>query len=135
MANGHVYKNASIEIETDEYADALTRARLVPEVNKQVLRTLVPSGVIVDTDSAVWTFEITAVQDFAAAGIAKAIQDAFDAGTNLDIVLQPLPGTGQRTATFTVAPEPVPFGGEQGQWMLAELELSVIGQPVFGTSS
>lgn len=135
MAIGNVYKNATITIDGDEFADALTRGRLVPDVNVQVLRTLVPTGTIVDTDSAVWTFEVTSVQDFAASGVAKTLHDAWVAGTDIDIVLQPVAGTGQRKATFSVKPLPLPFGGEQGQWMLAELEYNVIGQPVFGTSS
>jgi hypothetical protein len=132
-ANYVVYKNASITIDGDEFANAVTRARLVPEVNKQTLRTLVPDGVIVDIDSPVWTFELTGVQIWAADGIAKALHDA--AGTQVEIVLAPKVGTGNPEATFTVIAEPVPFGGAQGEILTFEQELAVVGQPTFGTVS
>ena len=128
-----VFKNASITIDGDQFANALTRARLVPEVNKQTLRTLVPDGVIQDSDTAVWTFEITAVQAWAAAGISKALWDAR--GTQVEVVLQLEVGTGKPTWTFDINVDPTTIGGEQGQILVSEAEFGVIGEPVPGTSA
>lgn len=128
-----VFKNASITINAVQYANALTRALLTPEVNRQTLRTLVPDGVIQDSDSPVWTFSIIAVQDWAAAGLADALADA--AGTEVEVILQLKAGTGQATWTFDIVVDPIPVGGDQGQILTSEVEFGVIGQPVRGVSA
>lgn len=128
-----VFKNASITIDGVQYANALTRARLVPEVNRQTLRTLVPDGVIQDSDSPVWTFEVTAVQGWAAGGVSKALWDAR--GTQVEVVLQLAAGSGKPTWTFDINVDPVTIGGEQGQILASEVEFGVLGEPVMGTSA
>jgi hypothetical protein len=128
-----VYKNASVEIDSVEYANQNTRARLVPDTPIQTMRTLVPDGVIQDVDSSVWTFELAGAQIWSTGGLAKALND--NAGEQLDVVLQPKLGTGQPTATFTIIALPVPFGGDQGQILPFEASFPVVGAPVFGTSS
>ncbi|MEE3918189.1 hypothetical protein V2I01_04830 [Micromonospora sp. BRA006-A] len=97
------------------------------------MRTLVPDGVVQDVDSPVWTFEISGLQINVAGGLARAPRDAN--GGEVDVVLQPRAGTGQATATFTVLALMPEFGGDQGEWATQELELPVVGQPVFGTSA
>ncbi|MFD6770883.1 hypothetical protein ACFWC6_32210 [Micromonospora chalcea] len=126
-------RNATITIDEVEYANQLTKARLVPDTPVQTLRTLVPDGVIQDVDSTVWTLELAGVSIWAAGGLAKALNDA--AGTNLDVVLQPKDGTGQQTATFTIVAKPLPFGGDQGQFVQFEESFQVVGGVTFGTSS
>jgi len=133
VAGARVYKNAKVTIEGVEYANQLNKARLVPDQPVQTMRTLVPDGAVSDVDSATWTFEISGLQINAAAGLAQALRAAD--GGELDVVLQPQVGTGQATATFTVIALMPEFGGEQGAWLTQELELPVVGQPVFGTSS
>lgn len=129
----HVYRNALVTVESVEYANQVTKARLVPDTPIQTVRTLVPDGAVQDIDSTVWTFELSGLQINATGGLAKALRDA--AGTELDIVLQPKAGFSQPTATFTVIALPAEFGGDQGSFLMTELELPVVGAPVFGTSA
>ncbi|RKN38452.1 hypothetical protein D7223_31090 [Micromonospora endolithica] len=128
-----MYKNAVVTIDAVDYANQLNKARLVPDQPVQTMRTLVPDGVVQDVDSPVWTFEISGLQINVSGGLADALRDAN--GGELDVVLQPKAGTGQATATFTVLALMPEFGGEQGEWLTQELELPVVGQPVFGLSS
>lgn len=129
----HVYKNALVEIDEEQYANQLTTARLVPDQPVQTMRTLDPTGTVQDADSATWTFEISGLQINIAGGLAKALRDAN--GGELEVVLQPKVGSAQATATFTVVALMPEFGGEQGNWLTQELSLPVVGQPVFGTSA
>lgn len=129
----HVIKNALVTVEGVQYANQVSKARLVPDQPVQTMRTLDPSGTVQDVDTAVWTFELTGLQINIAGGLAKALRDAD--GTELDIILQPKAGTGQATATFTIVALMPEFGGEQGNWATQDLTFPVIGQPVFGTSA
>ncbi|WP_328850259.1 hypothetical protein OG994_16635 [Micromonospora globbae] len=123
-------RNASVLIDEVEYANQVTRARLVPDTPIQTLRTLVPDGAITDVDSTVWTLELSGVQSYKADGLAKFLTD--NAGQKVEMVLTPKLGTGEDTATVTVTCVPVEFGGEQGAFRTFEVELPVEGQPVFG---
>lgn len=130
----HVMRNASVTIETEEYSQTgqVTKARLVPDTPVQTLRTLVPDGVVQDTDSTVWTFELSGVQDYGTAGLAKALSDL--AGQTVTVTVQPKMGTGQDVATFDMVAMPTEFGGEQGSFRTFENSFPVIGQPVFSQS-
>ncbi|MCT2277993.1 phage tail protein [Micromonospora chalcea] len=129
----HVIKNAVVTVDGVEYANQVSKARLVPDQPVQTMRTLVPDGVVQDVDSPVWTFELSGLQINVAGGLAKALRDAN--GGEVDVVLQPRAGSGQATATFTVLALMPEFGGNQGEWATQELSLPVQGQPVFGTSA
>lgn len=132
-ADAHVLRNATVTIDEVEYANQVTKARLVPDTPVQTLRTLVPDGAIQDVDSTVWVLELSGVQSHKNGGLAKALTDA--AGTEIEVVIQPKAGTGQDTATVTIVAMPVEFGGEQGAYRTFEAEFPVVGQPVFGTSA
>lgn len=130
-----VFKNAVVTIDAVEYANQLSRARLVPETNTQTFRTLVPDGSVSDDDSPVWTFELAGLQINVANGLAKALRDATP-GEELEVELQDEAGVGKPMATFTMKAKPVPFGGTTGQFLqMEDLTFAVVGQPVFGTSS
>jgi hypothetical protein len=127
-AGAFVMRNATITVDATAYANQCTKARLVPDTPIQTLRTLVPDGAIQDVDSAVWSFELSMVQDWTdAQGLARALHDA--AGTEVDIVLAPK--TGGVSAAFTCIAMSPPFGGDQGAFTVAEMTLPVVGQPVF----
>lgn len=128
-----VYRDAVITIGAVPYANQATKARLVPDTPIQTIRTLVPDGAIQDVDSTVWTFELSGLQINIAGGLAKALRDA--AGTNVDVILQPKSGSAKPQATFTIVALAPEFGGEQGSFLTMELELPVVGTPVFGTSA
>lgn len=130
----YVMRDSSIEIDSVEYANQMTRGRLVPETPIQTKRTLVPDGAVSDVDSPAWTFEIAALQKNGTGGLAKALRDA-EPGDELVVVYAPKDGLSQPMATFTVLAIPVPFGGDQGSWADFETVLPVIGQPVFGTTA
>lgn len=129
----HVYRNALVTINEVEYANQVTRARLVPDTPIQTVRTLVPDGAVQDVDSTVWVFELSGLQINIATGLAKALRDA--AGTEVEVILQPKVGFSQPTATFTILALPPEFGGNQGEFLPIEMEIPVVGQPVFGTSA
>lgn len=128
-----LYRDASIDIGGEQYENAITRARLVPETPVVSMQTLDPEAEIVHTDTATWTFELTGVQVWAAAGIAKVLHDL--AGTDTEVILAPQKGTGKPEATFTIVPVALPFGGERGQILTFEQSYKVKGQPVFGVVS
>lgn len=132
---GHlgVLKNSLVEIETVDYANQLTRARLVPDTPSQQLRTLVPDGAISDTDSASWTFEIAGVQKHNTGGLASVLNAAVP-GTLLEVEWEPVKGAvGQVKYTFEVVAQPVPVGGDQGAFATFEAVLRVVGSPVKST--
>lgn len=130
VAGVYVVRDALVTVETVEYANQATVARLVPDTPIQTQRTLVPDGAIVDVDSAVWTFEITMLQKNNTGGLAKVLRAATP-GTEMDVILTPKNLAGEDTAAFTILAMPVPFGGTQGQFPTAEMVFAVKGQPVF----
>lgn len=129
----HVMRNAIITSGGTTYTNQCTKARLVPDTPIVTQRTLVPSGTIVDTDSTVWTLELSGVQD-RGAGSLGALFDS-SAGQSLELTIQPKAGTGQDVATCTVVPIPMEFGGEQGKLRTFDLALPVVGDPVFTQSA
>ncbi len=129
---GHlgVLKDSLVEISATDYANQLTRARLVPDVPTQTVRTLVPDGAITDVDSAAWTFEIAGVQKLATGGLLKLLNDTAP-GTLLAVTWQPHKDVvGQPEYTFNVVSKPGPVGGDQGAMATFELVLEVVGAPV-----
>lgn len=125
-----VLKDSSLTIATIEYANQVTKARLVADTPVQTVRTMVPDGQVSDTDSALWTFELSFLQINSTGGLAKALRVAAP-GTQLACVYTPKTGSGQDKVTFTAVALPPPFGGDQGQYMICEMTLAVIGQPVY----
>lgn len=130
-----VLKNSLVTIEGTDYANQMTRSRLVPDVPTQQVRTLVPDGAINDTDSAAWTWEIAMIQTLATGGLLKLLNDSTP-GTELDVVWEPVKGTvGQPRYTFVVKSMPGPVGGDQGAFGQTEMVLQVVGTPVVTTIS
>lgn len=128
----HVYRNAVLTIGAVAYANQMRIARLVPEQETQTYRTLVPDGAVQDTDSAVWTLELTGLQINRTGGLANALRTAAaDPDTSLAVVLAPHDADGETQAAFNVKPKWPTFGGEQGSFGTIELVLPVVGQPVF----
>lgn len=132
-AGAHVYKDHVVTFDGDTYSDQIRKSRLVPTTNSQTWKAAVPGGVVVDTDDPTWVWEMESLQINKAGGLAKAIRDA--AGTTVTVVIQEKSGSGEPTATFDIAVQHVPFGGEEGAFMVTEVEFAVDGQPVFGTSA
>lgn len=125
-----VLKDSLIEIEGTDYANQMTRSRVVPDSPEQTVRTLVPDGAISDNDSASWTWEIAMIQKLATGGLLKLLNDSAP-GTELDVVWEPRKGVvGQPHYAFTVKSKPGPVGGDQGAFGQTELVLSIIGTPV-----
>lgn len=127
-AGAYILKDISCTWGGGDYANQLQKARLVPETPTQTLRTLVPDGVVQDVDNPAWMFEMGGIQDWTdAQGLARYLHDHH--GEEVEVILTPK--SGGVTATFTVLAMSVPFGGEQGQWVLIDITLPVQGQPVF----
>lgn len=127
-AGAYVLRDALFTIEAVDYANQATSVVMTPEQETQTIRTMVPDGVVQDVDSAVWTLSINGIQDYTAAqGLARLLTDL--AGTQIDIVFEPK--VGGVTATVTAVAKAVPFGGEQGAFTTFEVELPMLGAPVF----
>lgn len=124
-----VIRNASIEIESVEYAGTCKIARIVPDTTVQSYPTLIPSGVKTDVSTPVWTLELEGVQDHTTGGLAKVLTDNH--GQQLTAVLAPFNETGERQATVTFVAQAQPFGGETGEYADFSTELGIVGQPVW----
>lgn len=124
-----VLKDSLFEVEGQDYANELTRVRLVPDVPTQTIRTLVPDGAISDVDSPSYTLEIAGIQKLATGGFLKLLNDS-EPGTLLDVTWEPLTGVvGQPQYTFQVKSMPGPVGGDQGAFATFEMVLTVEGIP------
>lgn len=125
-----VYRDALVTVDGTDYTNQLKKARLVPDQSVQTYKTLVPDGVVQDTDSEVWTFELEGLQINIAGGLAAYLRGLAN-GTQVACVLQPKRGVSLPTATFTAVAMKPPFGGEQGAFLDQALVLPVIGVPAF----
>lgn len=134
-ARAHVIKYALLEIETVDYANQVTKARLVPDTPTQTLRTMDPSGSITDADTAVWSFELAGIQDFGTGSLGAALRTAAAANADLEVEFQPKTGTGQDKAVFTIRPINIPFGGDAGTFRTFDTNIPVVGTPVFSQSA
>ena len=128
---GYVLKNALVKFASTDFSNQCSKARLVPEVNVQTMRTLVPDGQITDIDSPVWTLELSGVQDYETGGLADYLRDS--SGTLVTVVIAPVNTTGKQQWTVSVRCLPVEVGGEQGSFATFDVELPVQGQPTLGT--
>lgn len=124
-----VYRDAFITVDGTEYTNQLRKARLVPDQPIQTYRTLVPDGVVQDSDSVVWTFEIEGLQINIAGGLAAYLRTT--SGGIIAVVLKPKTGVGQPQAAFNATALMPEFGGEQGAFLTQTLTLPVNGAPVF----
>lgn len=126
-----VFKYAVLEMDEVDYAAYATTALLSGDAPTQVLRTLVPDGQIVDTDSAAYTFQLAGPQSSALYAALLAAE-----GASVDIVFQAEHGTGKAVRTFTAqVPEGLPFGGQQGQFRTFDIQMPVVGAVVRSVSS
>jgi hypothetical protein len=128
---GFVLKNALVKFASTDFSNQVTKARLVPEVNVQSMRTLVPDGQITDIDSPVWTLELSGVQDYETGGLADYLRD--NSGSLVTVIVAPVNTSGKQQWTVSVRCLPVAVGGAQGEWALFDVELPVQGQPTLGT--
>lgn len=125
-----VYRDALVTVDGTDYTNQLRKARLVPDQSIQTYKTLVPDGVVQDTDAEVWAFEIEGLQINIAGGLAAYLR-GLPNGTQVACVLQPKRGVGLPTATFTAVALRTEFGGEQGAFLTHTLSLPVVGVPTF----
>ncbi len=102
-------KYAVVKIDDVDYAEYATTALLNGDTPTQTLRTLVPDGIITDTDSAAWTFQLAGAQGTALSAALRAAQ-----GNPVEVVFQAEHGTGKETATFDAIVPAMPLGGAQG---------------------
>lgn len=127
-----VYRDALITVDGTDYANQLSKARLVPDQPVQSMRTLVPDGAVQDADSVLWTLEIAGLQINIAGGLAAYLRSI--SGLQFAGVVQPKTGVGLPKATFTGLALMPPFGGDQGAFLVIDITLPVIGGVTFGTS-
>jgi hypothetical protein len=126
-------RDSLVTVDGDEFANQVRKARLVPDVNIQTYKTLVPDGTVQDKDNATWNLELEGLQINETGGLAKALRDAV--GTVLAVTIQPKTGTGKAKATIDVLIIEIPFGGEQGEYMTIDVTLPCQGAPVYAVSS
>ena len=120
-----------IEIDEVDYAEYATTALLTGDAPVQQLRTLVPDGVITDTDSAAYTFQLAGPQGTPLYAALVAAE-----GETVSIVFQTEPGTSKAVRTFTATvPAGLAFGGAQGAWKTFDISMPVTGAPVPSVSA
>lgn len=127
--SAYVFRDSLFTLGGTDFANQLKKARLIPDTPIQTARTLVPDGQVVDSDSTMWTLELTLIQGWETGELAAYMNT--NNGSSVTCVLGPKKGSGKKQATFTVRITPVGFGGEQGNWNDEEITLGVVGQPVF----
>ena len=128
-AGAFVIRNALVKFGATDFTNQTTKARLVPDTPIQTMRTLVPDGQITDVDSAMWSLELTGVQDWETGGLAAFLNT--NQGTLQTVIIAPVAGTGKKQATVSVRCIAVPFGGDQGAFATFDVTLAVQGQPTF----
>src|SRR5690606_17761741 len=111
-SNAFIMRSSIAEFDTNDYAEELSRAELVPDTQVEQLK-LLKGNTVSDVDNPSWTFAISGIQDWT---VTQGCGDFLSAsrGGKVDVTFQPRLGTGQRTATFSVIAMSPNFGGEQG---------------------
>lgn len=127
-----VMRNISATFDTTQFAEHLSKAELEPEVEVAQLK-LLGGNTVSDVDEASWMFNIAGVQDWK---VSQGLADFLNTnhGQEIDVVLQPRLGAGERVATFKCIGRTVKFGGEQGNFNLMEVSLPVVGKPTYSTA-
>lgn len=120
-----LFKYAVVKIDDVEYAQYTTTALLTGDAPVQQLRTLVPDGVISDTDSAVYSFQLAGPQGSALYAALVAAE-----GESVEVVFQAEHGVGKTVATFNIIVPPLPLGGQQGGWRTFDITAPVDGAVV-----
>lgn len=127
-AGAYVLRDALFTVEGTDYANQCTSVIMTPEQETQTLKTMVPDGIVQDVDTATWTLNINGIQDYVTAqGLARFLTE--NSGQQIDIVFEPKKGG--VSATVTAVAKATPFGGEQGAFTTFDLQLPMIGEPVF----
>jgi hypothetical protein len=130
-AGAYVLRDALFTVGGTDYANQCTSVVMTPTQETQTLKTMVPDGIVQDVDSAVWTCSINGIQDYIAAqGLARFLTD--NAGTQISVVFEPKKGG--VTASAVLVAKATPFGGEQGAFTTFDVELPMVGAPVFDAS-
>jgi hypothetical protein len=123
---GYVLRDTECTFDGTDYANQLSKIQFTPDTPIQTMRTLVPDGIVQDIDSAVWTLELSGIQDHVTAQGFCAYLVA-NAGDTVTVVYTPKPGGPAMTADVILMA--VPFGGEQGAFTSFEVTLPVVGTP------
>jgi hypothetical protein len=128
--SGFVLRNPIMTIGGTSYVGQLTRAKLVPAVERQTGKTLDPAIIYQDVDSADWTLQLRGYQGWEGTdGICDFLHENH--GLTLAAILTPRPGTGKKQAAFDFIAQSVDFGGDRGEWAIWEAEFGVLDQPDF----
>lgn len=126
MALGIKLKNSVVKFGATDYALAVQKAQLEPDVSVDTYKTLAPAGVYSDVDTASWTLQLAGLQDYeTAASLSRYFFD--NAGTQVTATIEPVAGGTSWEVDVIIVP--VTIGGEQGSFATFEAELAVVGQP------
>lgn len=127
-AGAYVLRDALFTVAGTDYANQCTSVIMTPEQETQTLKTMVPDGIVQDVDTATWTLNVNGIQDYVTAqGLARYLTE--HSGEQIAIVFEPKKGG--VSATVTAVAKATPFGGEQGAFTTFDLQLPMIGEPVF----
>jgi len=125
-------KTLTLSLDAEQVECQLTRAALVDEPDTEELTTFCGTET-----SAIpnYNLELAGFQDYGdAASVMDLIHEAYIANpiAEIDFVLE----VGTKTRTGTCKPSAdVPFGGDAGAALTADVVLDVIGKPVDGTAA
>ncbi|MGV8851714.1 MAG: hypothetical protein ACOH1M_03990 [Rhodoglobus sp.] len=122
-----VLKDVVLEIETDDFAAAVSAAVLTPSSSPVVFKGLKAGAVFTDVTAATWTLALTYAQDWVTAGSLSTYLFNNE-GAVVDAVLKPQSGSGPSFAVEIVI-TPGAIGGTVDQTATATVTLGVQGKP------
>lgn len=122
-------KDASLVVDSDNYAAAVTQVLFVPQVRWGWVDTFVGSTPVVERVN--WVCQIGFVQDFAAASLTTYLLS--NVGETKLAVFTPDAGGPSVSATLMLVPPTL--GGVPNQQLTSTITLPVVGEPSTSDSS
>jgi hypothetical protein len=122
-----IMKDVVLEIETDDFAAAVSSAVLTPSASTVVFKGLKNDAVFTDVTAATWTLALTYAQDWVTVGSLSSYLFNNE-GAEVDGVLKPQSGVGPSFAVSIVI-TPGAIGGAVDQTATATVTLGVQGKP------
>ncbi|GAB2474395.1 hypothetical protein [Xylanimonas ulmi] len=120
-------KNATMQIDADNFEDAITSVNFSPSTSASTVRTI-NSNVLREQNTAEWGCEIGLVQDLAPAGLLRYLLD--HEGERKDVKFVPVVDGPTIEAKLIISPAGI-GGANDGTPATGSVTLAVVGKPTF----
>jgi hypothetical protein len=122
------FRDATVQIGTDNYEAAISKAEIVPTTATVVFKGVAPGASFTDVTEASWVANIEYAQDWSNPdSLANYLHE--HAGETVDMTFVPKRGTGQPSVTAEVILVPGSIGGTVDQTAKGSVSLGVNGKP------